>query len=520
MKFRKRLCFPAMAISALLATASPLIAQAGRNMHHHYKMIDLGTFGGPTNLVSSAPDYLVINDAGTIVGGADTAVLTPVPDCWNPNLAPDCYVFYAYAWADGELNELDTLPKSQFSFAAEINESGEIAGVSENGRPDPTTGNPEFRAVTWQNREIRDLGTFGGTASIAFSLNDWGQVTGVALNKVPDPYSILGNGSKMTPTQTRGFISQNGVLHDIGTLGGPDAWPMFINDRGQIAGASFTSDEVDPLTGTPPVDVFLWENGKMMDLGNLGGDNGIYGAPSLVYSLNNNGEVTGVMVLPGNQCGGAFLWNGQKLSYLGALGGCGSIGRGINDHGHVTGLALLPGNQTNHGFLWRNDVMTDLGTLNGDPCSDALAVNSKDQVVGASQSTEGGCAEWTTGFLWENNGPMADLNALVISGSETHLYAGFWMNRRGEIVAGGYPTVCVFGDLCDRAYLLIPCDENHPGIEGCDYSLVDATAMSPSSSARNIGNRSHAIQSPVSADPRDLARREMLARFRRRSVRP
>jgi hypothetical protein len=100
--------------------------------------------------------------------------------------------------------------------------------------------------------------------------------------------------------------------------------------------------------------------------------------------------------------------------------------------------------------------MTDLGTLDGDPCSDALSVGSRGQVVGASQSAAGGCGEWTTAFLWESPGPSVDLNSLVPSGSGVHLTAGLWTNEREEIVAAGIPPSCSYSNGCDHVYVLIP----------------------------------------------------------------
>ncbi len=152
-------------------------------------------------------------------------------------------------------------------------------------------------------------------------VNDHGQVIGEALNSVPDPLSILGLGSLLTMTQTHAFLWQHGEMHDLGTLGGPDSWAMYVNDHGQVAGTSYTSDVVDPNTGTPQINAFLWENGKMKDLGNLGGTNGFMGAYSLVTALNNRGQVVGNMALPGEVPIHPFLWDGEKLSDLGSFGG-------------------------------------------------------------------------------------------------------------------------------------------------------------------------------------------------------
>jgi probable HAF family extracellular repeat protein len=438
--------------------------------HTRYKLIDLGTFGGPGS--SPTEFQQVLNNSGTVVGGADTPELNPYANCFNPFNLPDCYVQHAFVWQDGVLTDLHTLRGGSSSFAYFISDNGFIVGGSEIGAIDPVAGTPEYRAVLWTQGEIKDLGTLGGTSSAAYGVNNRGQVIGIAQNAIPDAFSIAGLG-----TQTRAFLWQNGEMHDLHTLGGPDSFAQYVNESGQVAGVSYTSFEADPNSGLPILDPFLWENGSMKDLGNFGGTNDSLGP--FLNGLNNRGEVIGAMALPGDQIFHAFLWDGEKLSDLnawgGGLGGDYSFANGLNDAGEVIGWASPLGDQVIHAVLWRNGALADLGTLNGDPCSTSESINSRGQVVGASES---GCSFFTKAFLWENGGPMVDLNALIPSGSSLQLTGAFWINDLGEITGRGVPPGCGDVDNCGHAFLLIPCDGNHPDVEGCDYSLVDlATAV-------------------------------------------
>src|ERR1700730_11870 len=163
MKSRRLTCITAMTLSVTVAIPMRTSSQkqtendGGKSKHHRYRLVDLGTFGGPESYVNAvfalgSPNQ--INNRGTVVGAAATS--HPVPPnkqiCRGPDgLVP--FVFHAFAWQKGVLTDLGALPRAtdECSEAVSINAGGEIVGRSGNGVIDPLAGLEEIRAVLWKD---------------------------------------------------------------------------------------------------------------------------------------------------------------------------------------------------------------------------------------------------------------------------------------------------------------------------------------------------------------------------------
>lgn len=467
------------ALSAPIRSAaqSQTDIQEANHGHHHYKLIDLGTLGGPNSSpVFGGVTTRTLNSRGTVVGEAD--ISSPDPISQNCGLIEnDCLVTHAVKWQNGVLTDLRALADNNSTVASWINSRGWVSGYSENGVIDPLTGYPETVAVLWRDGKIINLGTLGGNASGGQAVNDRGQVVGVALNNVPDPFSAISTSSPIfetygpfffpVATQGHAFLWENGVMKDLGTLGGPDSTAWFINEHGQIAGQSSIDYISNPTTGIPTVDGFFWDEGKMVNIGNLGG------TYTFVAALSDQGHVTGTMFLAGDVNFHPFLWHHGVLRDLGNFGGNNGQANLVNNSGEVVGWANDSQGLV-FAFLWKDGVLNNLGAVDGDPCSAAGGINAKGQVVGESTPTcfgMLGTSPVEEAFLWENGGPAVDLNELVPPNSVMELSHATLINDRGEITGEG---VLPNGD--SHGFLLIPCDENHVDVEGCDHSLVDTTA--------------------------------------------
>jgi probable HAF family extracellular repeat protein len=448
--------------------------------HQTYRLIDLGTFGGPQSFVNIPAGYApVLSNSGTVAGYADNSVPDPHPKfCFQ-----DCFVAHAFRSRGTGKTDLGSLPAAipTSSQANWIADSGMIAGLSENGELDPLVpGFPEVRAVLWREQGIVNLGTLeGGYESVANAVNDEGQVVGLFTNTIPDANSMfLGFGF-----QTRAFSWKAGVMQDLGTLGGTNAQALLVNDRGQVVGISYLNSNPSPICAPffLATGAFLWDNGEMQDLGSLGG------TCTLPTDLNDHGQIVGISNLPGDQSFHAFMWENGTVRDLGnTFGGADSSAIAINNAGHAVGWGQTPGDKfAQHASLWKNGVQTDLGTF-GTDCAEAFTINSNDQIAGASFPNCNFDMP-ARGFLYEN-GELVDLNTLIPLPSKLYISEPETINDRGEIAGIGLTT-----DGNEHAFLLIPNSD-------CDDNCEDSIAASQSNPA--VAVQAGPTVNPGSSNPR------------------
>ncbi len=403
-----------------------------------YRVFDVGGFGGTFSGFFNA-DYTgddfspkALNAFGDLAG-----FYSPTPTSGG-----------SFYWSRSNPHTLPNLPNgdTEGSNAFGLNNAGLVVGASSYGLIDPNNGAAYYHAVTWTGRNIHDLGDLGGLDSWANYVNQAGLVVGYAYNTIPDPYSFYGN-------QFHATTWANGVIRDLGTLGGTDSEGWAANNLGSVIGISFTNSTPIPPFNQPQQDAFVWTDGTMTDLGNLGG---VFSTPT---SINAAGEIAVVSYDSTNQYFQSYLWNNGSKVILQSPGGNFNEALMLNDYAVSAGAASDAADSDLIAAVWNSEGQgKSLGTVPGDTGSIAFGINRHNVIVGGSGTAPvTSLGSFTHAFVWRN-GVLQDLNSLVPVTSPLVLNVAYTVNDQGVIAGLGTNSA---GDT--HAFVLIP--ETTPGNE-------------------------------------------------------
>lgn len=269
-----------------------------------------------------------------------------------------------------------------------INASGEVVGQNAVGH-----------AFLYSNGTTTDLGTLGGTSSLALNINDSGEVVGWADDAANTTHGFLYNGSmvNLSPgsvtggaqginvsgqvvgwysnggSGTQAFLYSSGVETNLGTFPtGSNTYPLSINTGGQVVGYTYQQG----ITAEQPFQI-----------------------QSGTTTITNFSGAFQMITASGQIVGGHYLsdtvWHAYSngaVTDLGTLGGSNSWAYGINTTGQMVGDSNTASG-ADHGFIYSNGTMTDLNTLIdptlGWTLQTAYAINDNGQIVGWGTNASG-----------------------------------------------------------------------------------------------------------------------------------
>ncbi|MCW7538442.1 hypothetical protein OOT46_11385 [Aquabacterium sp. A7-Y] len=320
-----------------------------------------------------------------------------------------------------------------------------------------------YNAALYSKGRWQDLGVVARDFhSMAVDINDRGQVTGWA-------HPGLGAGIPYT----HAFLYEDGRMQDLGSVGETASEATALNEKGEVTGHVTTY-----FSGRNAQEFFLYRQGRMTKLGH-----------GRAYDINESGQITGQA--PSRAQRGqqhAFIYSDGRTQDLGALDGDYSTGHSINDSGQVTGAFGTEG-ESGRAFLYSDGRMQDLGPLVGDRSS-GTAINNHGDIVGWSEQGS---------FLF-TNGVVHRLESLIDPAvlAEWRTLRPLDINDAGQILMEG-------STLSRQGALLLTRAEPAPGILlGAGLGMLGLLAA-----------RSSRRQAPELLGERPFARR---ARHARRGV--
>lgn len=272
--------------------------------------------------------------------------------------------YHAFVY-DGQWRDLGTLGGGE-SLCASVDTLGRAVGRSrlQNGQTHAFLWTPGATDGVPANPEMKDLGTFGGADSEAYSINASGQISGFA----------------QTTSEDHAFLISSGNMTDVGaTLNGGlvNSYGLGLNDLGHVVGIAYTS-------AFATSHAFYYDGVTAKDIGTLGG------ASANALAINNSEQIAGYSAADSGS-DHAFRYENGTMTDLGTLGGGYSYAVGINNNGVIVGGSFVDkGNTTYHAFVCTNTTMVDLNTLidasgTGWTLTEARAINDSGKIVGFGQ---------------------------------------------------------------------------------------------------------------------------------------